>query len=90
MRPVWYHTLIPGCALLALPSCGPGGDCGSGMFCPPPVTGYAQVNGRALRSDVTLGSNNVLTQNPLVVRFAPAHAEVVPTVVELREAAPWP
>ena len=149
MRSVWFSTLIPGCALLALSSCGPGGDCGSGMFCPPPITGYAQVNGRALRSDgapiagknaivgcgavvtsygvtdpagnfvvrleyavydtlvdpyppreadesfpvscqahLTLASGNELVLDPLLVRFAHTAEGVVPTVMELREAAP--
>ncbi len=150
MGSVWYHTLIPGCALLALSSCGPGGDCGPGMICPSPIAGYAQVNGRALRSDgtpisgknaivncggasgtsydetdaagnfvvrleyslddalvdphppsvpgesftlscrahLTLASDNELVVDPLLVRFAPTEAGVVPEVVELRESAP--
>jgi len=54
MRSVWYYTLIPvGLAVILLPSCDTG-DCGSGgtnMFCAPAATGFAQVNGLALRSD---------------------------------------
>jgi hypothetical protein len=40
------------------------------------------------RALLQLASNNLLLQDPLVVRFAPTAAEVVPTVVELREGAP--
>jgi hypothetical protein len=54
MRSIWYYTLIPvGLAVILLSSCDTG-DCGSGgtsMFCPPPASGFAQVNGLALRSD---------------------------------------
>ena len=156
MRSVWYYTLIPGCtvAALLLSSCAGGGDCGGmggdGMFCPPPASGFAQINGRALRSDgspvvgkqayvscgdvvgayndgtdaagnfevrpvyavmdtllypyppraadgsftlscrahLQLASDNLLVQDPLEVRFAPSAADIVPTVVELREPAP--
>ncbi len=56
MRSIYRHTLIPGCSLAAilLSSCGGGGCGGAGAasgICPPPVHGYAQVNGRALKSD---------------------------------------
>ena len=150
MRSASYYALITGCALLALSSCGPGGDCGPGMICPSPIAGYAQVNGRALRTDGTpiaeknaivncggvsgtsygvtdaagnfevrlqyslddtladphpplvpgesftlscqlhlsIASDNELVVDPLLVQFAPAQADVVPTVAELREAAP--
>jgi len=40
------------------------------------------------RALLQLASNNLLLQDPLLVRFAPTAAEVVPTMVELREGAP--
>ena len=156
MRSAWYDALIPGGTVVALllVSCWGGGDCGgiggAGDMCPPPVSGYAQVNGRALRSDgspivgkqayvgcgdvvgayndgtdpagnfevrllysvhdtllypyppraadgsftiscqanLQLTSNNLLSVSPLLVRFAPTAAGVVPNVVELREGGP--
>ena len=152
MRSISFSMLISGCALLVLSGCGGGGDCGSGMFCPPAITAYAQVNGLALRSDgsAIVGKNavvscgdralgpvaydatdeagnfevrleyavydtlvdpypprdpdesfvmscrahlafdaeNLLVLNALLVRFAHTAHAVVPTLVELREAAP--
>jgi hypothetical protein len=148
-----YYSLTSACILVAvlLSSCD-SSECergGMATSCPPPATGFAQVNGRALRSDgspvvgkqanvgcgevvgvyndatdaegnfevrpvyavndtllypyppraadgsftlscrviLQLASNNLLVQDPLPVRFATAPAGVVPTVVELREAA---
>jgi hypothetical protein len=54
MRSVCYYSLISaGLSVILLSSCDSGG-CGSGgtsMFCAPAATGFAQVNGLALRSD---------------------------------------
>ena len=56
MRSVGYYSLISGCAVVALllSGCDGGGACGessTATTCPPEVSAYAQVNGRALRSD---------------------------------------
>ena len=51
MGAAWYYTVTAAGALLVLSGCAGDGDCGPGMFCPPAIAGYAQVNGRALRSD---------------------------------------
>ena len=57
MRSASYYALIPGCTVVALllASCGDPGDCGetggTATTCPPTASAFAQVNGRALRSD---------------------------------------
>ena len=57
MKALWRRLLLP-CSLLSpllLGSCDEGGGCGGSVgssdVCPPPISGYALVQGQALRND---------------------------------------